>query len=245
VRLLAVETSTPSASVALADDDRLIRCDDLAPGRPQTELLMGAIDRLLRECHTPLSALDGFAVAVGPGAFIGLRVGIATVKGLAMGSGKPVVAIPTLEALAARAWEWESAVSVQPMICPMIDARRGEVYAARYRPDGIGGMVREGDEQLVRPEEFLSEITGPALFLGNGALLHRALIMEKLGRAALFPPAKHPELVAELMAPSAAAVARLAWRRWQEGGAVDPAELTAVHLRPAVMPPPAPEISRA
>ncbi len=239
MRLLAVETSTPAASVALAEDDRLIRCDDLAPGRPQTELLMGAIDRLLRECHTSIHALDGFAVAVGPGAFIGLRVGIATVKGLAMGSGKPVVAIPTLEALAARAWEWPPGPDERPLICPMIDARREEVYAARYRPDGVGSMVREGDEQLVRPEEFLSQITGSALFLGGGAVLHRALIIERLGGGALFPPIDRPEL----MTPSAAAVARLAWRRWREGGAVDPAELTAVHLRPAVMPPP--EITRA
>jgi tRNA threonylcarbamoyladenosine biosynthesis protein TsaB len=158
-----------------------------------------------------------------------------------MGSGKLAVGIPTLEALAARAWEWPPASDERPLIYPMLDARRGEVYVARYRRGDDGEVVRDGEELLVRPEEFLSQITGSALFLGGGAVLHRALIIERLGGRALFPPIDRPEL----MAPSAAAVARLAWRRWRDGGAVDPAELTAVHLRPAVMPPPAPEITRA
>jgi tRNA threonylcarbamoyladenosine biosynthesis protein TsaB len=258
MRLLAVETSTPSASVALIGDEGVIRCDQLAPGRLQTELLMVAIDRLLKACGLSVRALDGFAVTIGPGAFIGVRVGIATVKGLALATGRPVVPVSTLEALAARALEWKSATSVQPMgvvrgskghappdfndalICPMLDARRREVYAAHYRFGPDGALARDGEESLVRPEVWLSGIVGPTLFLGDGAELHRALIVERLGDAALFPPSDRPEL----MMPSAAAVARLAARRFREGGAVDPADVTAVYLRPAADPP-APAITRA
>jgi len=247
MRLLAIETSTPAASVALIHDDGGLRVRRLESGRPQTETLLMTIDQLLTECRCAVRDLDGFAVSVGPGAFIGVRVGIATAKGLALGAGKPVVPISTLEALAMRALEPELLGAVpahlvpQLTICPMIDARRGEVYTARYRPDGEREMVLlEGEETLTSPERFLERLTGPVLFLGDGAQLHRSVIIElfgerfggRLGGDALFPPLDRPEL----MAPSAAAVARLALRRWKEGSAIDPADLAVVYLRPAVEP---------
>jgi tRNA threonylcarbamoyladenosine biosynthesis protein TsaB len=244
MRLLAVETSTPAGSVALIQDggEPLVR--RLETGRPQTETLLATIDRLLADGGCTVRELDGFAVAVGPGAFIGVRVGIATVKGLAMGTGKPVVPVSTLEALAMRALEpgaLDAALGDVPAlmiphltICPLIDARRGEVYAACYRPDREHGVVlREGEEALTSPALLLERLTGPVFFLGDGAGLHRALISERLGARAFFPPPARPEL----MEPSAAAVARLAWRRWKEGGAVDPGEVTVVYFRPAVEPP--------
>jgi tRNA threonylcarbamoyladenosine biosynthesis protein TsaB len=184
-------------------------------------------------------ALDGFAVTIGPGAFIGVRVGIATVKGLALATGRPVVPVSTLEGLAAQA-EGLAPERRGAIICPMLDARRREVYAAQYRFGPDGALARDGEESLVRPEVWLSGIVGPTLFLGDGAELYRALIVERLGDAALFPPSDRPEL----MMPSAAAVARLAARRFREGGAVDPADVTAVYLRPAADPP-APAITRA
>ncbi len=237
MRLLAVETSTPAGSVALIQDDAEPRVRRLEPGRPQTETLLVAIDRLLTDCGCTVRALDGFAVAVGPGAFIGVRVGIATVKGLAMGTDKPVVPVSTLEALAIRALEPDALGDVpahlipQLTICPLIDARRGEVYAACYRPDRERGVViREGEEMLTSPTVFVERLTGPVFFLGDGVSLHRPAIVKQLGSQAFFPPSDRPEL----MVPSAAAVGRLARRRWTEGGAVDPGELTAVYFRPAV-----------
>ena len=227
MRLLAVETSTSESSVALALDDGAVHDEPLPSGRLQTETLMAAIDRLLRRCGVAVRALEGFAVAVGPGAFIGVRVGIATVKGLALATGKAVVPISTLEALARRATEIEQSEAEPPrLICAMLDARRGEVYAACYRPSGQDGLERVGEERLIRPEVWVRELTGPALFVGDGARLHRAAILERLGQAASFP-------AADIVAPGAAAVARLALGRWAEG-AIDPAEVTAVYLRPAV-----------
>jgi len=175
--------------------------------------------------------------AVGPGAFIGVRVGIATMKGLAMGTDRPVVPVSTLEALAIRALEpdalGEVPADARPRltICPLIDARRREVYAACYRPDLERGVVlREGEEMLISPTSLVERLTGPMFFLGDGVGLHRAAIVKQLGSRAFFPPSDRPDL----MEPSAVAVGRLAGRRWTEGGAVDPGELTAVYFRPAV-----------
>jgi tRNA threonylcarbamoyladenosine biosynthesis protein TsaB len=292
VRLLAIETSTPAASVAVIEYDGEYDGDyvgdyvgqcagawnghsdgpapdarvwlmSLKPGRPQTETLLETIDHLLAECGRSVRDLDGFAVAVGPGAFIGVRVGIATVKGLAMGTGKPVVAVSTLDGLAWRALEpqlFEAArvelPSVTPdspdtppdtppdtmmrlTICPMIDARRGEVYTACYRPDAGGkNLIRQDEARLTSPEDLLDRLSGPVLFLGDGARLHRSVIVDRFGPHALFPPVARPELpdMPEMMVPSAAAVARLALREWRAGRAGDPGELAAMYLRPAVAP---------
>jgi tRNA threonylcarbamoyladenosine biosynthesis protein TsaB len=253
MRLLAIESSTPSASVAVIEwgggsdgapaNERMwtIR---LESGRPQTETLLEAVDQLLSECGCGIRDLDGFAAAVGPGAFIGVRVGLATVKGLAMGAGRPVVPVSTLEALAFRALEPEmfdaasvgfSSKAMEPLtICPMIDARRGEVYAAGYRLDRDRNVVvLEGEEMLISPEAMLERLSGPVLFLGDGARLHRSLIVRQLELRALFPSLNG----ADAMEPSAAAVARLAVHGWKEGHAIDPGELTAVYLRPAVEQP--------
>jgi tRNA threonylcarbamoyladenosine biosynthesis protein TsaB len=289
VRLLAIETSTPAASVAVIEEyvgecavERNGRSDGLAPdgrvwlrplkpGRPQTETLLETIDHVLAECGRSVRELDGFAVAVGPGAFIGVRVGIATVKGLAMGTGKPVVAVSTLDGLAWRALEpplFEAAraerssetpdlpdtppdtlqdtpqdtpqdTMTQLTICPMIDARRGEVYTACYQLDaGRKDLIKQDEPRLTSPEELLDQLSGPVLFLGDGARLHRPVIVDRLGPRALFPPVARPELpdMPDMMDPSAAAVARLALREWRAGRAGDPGELAAMYLRPAVAP---------
>jgi len=253
MRLLAIESSTPAASVSVIEWDgwsdgaptnEQVRVIRLESGRPQTETLLEAIDRLLTECGCRVHELDAFAAAVGPGAFIGVRVGLATVKGLAMGAGKPVVPVSTLEALAFRALEprmldatgagLSSEAMERVTICPMIDARRGEVYAAVYRLDRNRNLVvRMGEERLISPEAILETLSGPVLFLGDGARLHQSLIARRPGMRVLFPSLT----AADTMEPSAAAVARLAVQGWKEGRAVDPGGLTAVYLRPAVEQP--------
>lgn len=266
MRLLAIETSTPAASVAVIESngewnghsdghvaDERIWLLPLMPGRPQTETLLETIDHLLAECGRSVRELDGFAVAVGPGAFIGVRVGIATAKGLAMGTGKSVVAVSTLDGLASRALEPESRLEPSPKsshdaqdsqdsitrltICPLIDARRGEVYTACYRPD-LGGtsLIRLEEERLISLADLLERLSGRVFFLGDGARLHQQVIVDRLGTRAVFPPAARPDLpdLPDLMVPSAAAVARLALRGWREGCAVDPDLLAAVYFRPAV-----------
>ena len=126
-----------------------------------------------------LSDLDGFGVVVGPGAFTGLRVGLATVKGLALAVDRPVVAVSTLECLAQQA-------PCSPMnICAMLDARKKEVYAALYVRQGDTLCLVE-DEEVVDPGEFLDSCPAETLFIGNGASAYRTLIARRLGPRAHF-----------------------------------------------------------
>lgn len=242
--LLAVESSTAIASAALIDDAGATRCVRLTERHAHAEQLMGAVDRLLREQGLSVRDLAGFAVGVGPGAFVGLRVGIATVMGLALGAGKTVVPVSTLEAMAVRGLAARSSVIVPSMtgpalICPMLDARRGQIYAACYRADGGPlDLMRRGDEQLVEPAEFLETVEGPALFFGDGAQQYRRLIEERLGGAAYFAAAPLTDSQpGDLLGPDASAVASLALKRWGEGGACDPASLLPVYYRQAVAQP--------
>jgi tRNA threonylcarbamoyladenosine biosynthesis protein TsaB len=114
------------------------------------------VQRALEEAGIGLAAIDAFAVSIGPGSFTGLRIGLATVKAFALGTAKPVAAVPTL---AAMAWpEREPGV----LLVPLLDARRGELYAAAYR--GLGdGLVRVLEEGVWRPEELEARLAGLGL----------------------------------------------------------------------------------
>ncbi|MEJ2657285.1 MAG: tRNA (adenosine(37)-N6)-threonylcarbamoyltransferase complex dimerization subunit type 1 TsaB [Desulfobacterales bacterium] len=128
-----------------------------------------------------LSAVDGFAVTKGPGSFTGLRIGLSTIKGLAAATGKPIVGVSSLEALAIQ-------VSLsQDLICPLIDARKGEVYFSRYRFIG-DRLIKQTNEQVARPEKALSGLNESCVFVGNGALLYKNMILEEMGELASFAP---------------------------------------------------------
>src|SRR6059058_6004849 len=127
-----------------------------------SERLMGAVDRLLGDAGWTVRDLTGLAVAVGPGSFTGLRVGLSTVKGLAVALGVPVAAVPTLDALAA------SLPFAALPVCPVLYARKGEVYASLYRWDG-GAMRREWAYEALAPEALAERLAEPVILLGNGA----------------------------------------------------------------------------
>src|SRR5512142_2379760 len=128
--VLGIETSTKTGSVAVVSDKAVIAQYSLNIEITHSERLMSTVDRVLKDTGIALSQLDGFAVATGPGSFTGLRIGVSTVKGLAFATGKPVAAVPTLFALA-----WNVPHAAWP-VCPLLDARKKEVYAAVYALDG-------------------------------------------------------------------------------------------------------------
>ena len=183
--LLAVDTATTSCSVAVSQSDRVLV--EITKNIRQTHArqVMNLIDLALQSSHKQLEELDGFVVTRGPGSFTGLRIGISTVKGLALATGKPLVGVSCLTALA-------SQMPVGPyMICPMIDARRNEVYSALYRGKG-DRWVRCRKEAVTVPEQALAGIKEACLFVGSGALLYQQLIMDSLGaRARLAPSWQH------------------------------------------------------
>src|SRR2546428_8438510 len=161
MKLLAVESATLSGGFGLLDGDRLLAEITLNIAIPHSERLMSAVDRLLADCGLAPSDLEGLAVSVGPGSFTGLRVGLATVKGLAMALDLPVAAVPTLDALAARL------PFADAPVCPILDARKGEVYLSRYRWDGQA-MVREWEHLALSPEAAASRLEPPVILLGDG-----------------------------------------------------------------------------
>ena len=125
--ILAADTSTKIGSVALVEDESPIAEYTLNVSETHSARLMPTIDRVLKDCGMQIAEVDALAVAIGPGSFTGLRIGLATFKGLALAAEKRLVAVPTLDALAA------SLAFSQHMVCPILDARMGEVYAEFYR----------------------------------------------------------------------------------------------------------------
>jgi len=217
MRVLGIETSTLTGSVALLHDDRVVAEHTLSIATTHSERLLAAVHWVLEESATPLGTLDGLAVAIGPGSFTGLRIGLATAKGLAYAASLRLVGVPTLDALA-----WGVPFAAYP-VCPILDAKKGEVYTALYRHRG-GELERLTDYRAVRPARLVAELDGPVCFLGDGVLAYGDLILAEMGNRAYFvpPPRRYP---------SGACVAELGARRLSEGGAEDPTRLVPLYIR--------------
>lgn len=164
MRLLAIDTSTDHLSLAVIDGGKVVsRIHKNAP-RSHSSLLLPAIDRILKRSKTTLDGLDGFCLSVGPGSFTGLRIGVATVKGLAVITGKPVAAVPTLDVIAGNAKRFCG------IICAVLDARKGKVYARVYSSDGknmkglSGILLVPAEELMVKLKDF-----DKVLFIGDYA----------------------------------------------------------------------------
>lgn len=181
MKILAVDTATQSCSVAIADNRYLLAELTVCSGQTHSKRLMKTIRTVMDMSGVGLPALDGFAVSSGPGSFTGLRIGISTVKGLAAATGKQLAGISNLDALAT-----QSALPAF-LICPLLDARKGEVYYSRYRlkNDILKKVV---EEQVASPSEAIGNIDEVCLFVGDGALLHKEAIASRLGSLARFVP---------------------------------------------------------
>ena len=181
MRILAVDTATTSCSVAIVDKTSLLSEFTLDKEETHSKHLMDMIKAALRVAGLNFSDLDGFAVTRGPGSFTGLRIGISTIKGLAVASEKPVVGVSSLEALA-----FQVSYSCD-LICPILDARKGEVYFSRYRFLN-GHLKKQTKERVAPPDQAVDDLNESCLFVGNGALLYKEMILEKMGKFSFFAP---------------------------------------------------------
>ncbi len=211
--LLAIDTSTRYAGVALADAGRVISCRSWRSAVNHTAELMPAVARTLEEAGLTVNALAGIAVALGPGGFSALRVGMSAAKGLALASGRPLVGIGTLDL------EAQPFLDSGRPVCTLLDAGRREVASASF--DSAGQRTRE--DLIGPPEELLSELAETTLFCGEGAPPQAALIRERLGGSAI--------LVGHSAASRLWALAELGWRRLEAGEADDLATLQPYYLR--------------
>jgi len=219
MRILGIDTSTSCGSVGLIDGGEVVSDHLLNIPVTHSQRLLGAIEIVLREAGCSIEDLDGWAIALGPGSFTGLRIGVSTVKGLAFATGKPVTGISTLDVLA-------SQIAPTPyLICPVLDARKKEVYTAFYR-FGKSLVKRESGYQAIKPEDLVRRIKEQTIFLGDGAKIYRDFLLNSLSSFALFPPAP-------LHLSHGSMVAKLGSELLQRGECLDLSTFAPIYVRPS------------
>lgn len=179
--ILAIDTAGSCSSVALtrgtvgaSTRGQVVASLSLNSSVTHSRRLLSAIDWLLAETETTWQALQGLAVSLGPGSFTGLRIGMATVKGLAMAAGKPLLGVSTLDALALNC-------TGERLICAVMDARKKEVYTCFYHPDRQGVPRRAGEIRVINPQKLAAEISQPVLFVGDAVMAYGDIWQEALG----------------------------------------------------------------
>jgi len=215
--ILGIETSTKTGSVAVLSEDAVVAQYSLNIEVTHSERLMSTVDRVLKDIGIAIADMDGFAVAIGPGSFTGLRIGLAAVKGLAFATGKRVAAVPTLKALA-----WNLPHAAHP-VCPLLDARKNEVYGALYQYEGPR-LLTLMSETTIPLAEIANRITGTVLFTGEASRIYRQALEQAFGDRALFAPRT-------ACLPSAAAIAEIGLAMLQKGEQIDPDDLTPLYIR--------------
>ncbi len=218
LKVLGIDTATIMGSIGLIDDDAVIAEYSLNIKATHSERLMPAADKLLKDAGIELKDIDGFAVSIGPGSFTGLRIGLATVKGFAMGYNKPIAAVSTLEALAF------NLAFAEYQVCPILDARKNGVYTALFKSDRKGGMKRIAQDRAADINAVLNELNDDTIFLGDAVSLYRDIICNKLKDKAHFA-SKTRNM------PSGASVAELGLLKLHKGIIEDVSNLTPFYIR--------------
>lgn len=184
MKILALDTSGQSASVAILRDGLIGYEAQLTNGLTHSQCIMPMVDQALTALGMTSADMDLFAVVVGPGSFTGVRIGVSTVKALAHATGKPCIGIDALETLAFGAGDFDG------LICPILDARAQQVYGAVFRQGETPHRVM--DDVAMKLVAFMDEVDQlgePLLFLGDGARAFKAEIVARLGDKASFAPA--------------------------------------------------------
>ncbi len=223
--VLAVETSTLTGSVALMQSPpdgkaaKIIGEHILNLESTHSRQLMPSIDHLLQEASFSIRDVEGIALALGPGSFTGLRIGVSTVKGLAFALRVPVAGVPTLDGLA------RNISFPSPLICAVLDARKKEVFAALFRcKDGGDELQKLSPDWVLPPRDLCTRIHEETIFVGNGIEVYGDFFRRELGPLALFAPP-------ELCLPRASNIARLSLPKFKAGETLDLFSFTPVYIR--------------
>lgn len=219
MKILGIESASLVASVAIVEDDSLVAEYSVNHKKTHSQTLLPMIDEIVKMTDTDLNTLDAVAVSNGPGSFTGLRIGSATAKGLGLALNLPIAEIPTVDAMAYTMY------GSSRLICPILDAKRGQVY---------GGLYHFKDSfEVVKPQcavdlgEFINEINSigePVVFLGDGVPIGKNTIEENIKVPFVFAPA-------HVNRQRAAAVAALGQLYYAEGKLVAAADSAPEYLR--------------
>ena len=231
MRVLAIDSSGLTATVAVVEEEQTIAEYTINYKKTHSQTLLPMIDEMVRMTEVDLSAVDAIAVAGGPGSFTGLRIGSATAKGLGVALGKPLVSVPTVDAMA------YSVYGCEDIICPIMDARRSQVYTGiytfvpetaaedshemRYRFKVVRVQMAVSVEELIRR---LNVYGKRVVFLGDGVPVYRDMLAEGLKVPYFFAPSY-------MNRQRAAAVGALGIRYYQEGRYETAAEHKPEYLR--------------
>ena len=238
--VLGIETAAPVRGVGLVDEERVLGEFTIHEKRADSESLFSSLDSLLKELHLDIREMDGISISIGPGSFTGLRVGLAAAKGFAVATETPLLSVPTLDALAHSIHSTLKQVQGQIensklQICPILDARKGEVYAAFYRRKGNTGnppkadcdtLERTSDFWVLPPHALFEKIHEKTLFIGTGVEVYGKMITDHFGEEAhLLSP--NP------LAPSPTIVASLGLLKLKKGEVEDVEKLEPLYIRPS------------
>ena len=222
MKILGIDGSGLVASVAVVEDDNLVGEYTTGYKKTHSQTLLPMLDELKKMIELDLNTVDAIAVAAGPGSFTGLRIASATAKGLGLSLGCPIVSVPTVDALAFNLWGSDA------MICPIMDARRGQVYTGLYRFDIDGNFKIERPQCAVDFHEIAEDINSrnpdTVIFLGDGVPVFKELIAELIKAPYKFAPA-------HLNRQHAASVATLGMLYYKNGECETAAEHRPEYLR--------------
>ncbi|MFH1655457.1 MAG: tRNA (adenosine(37)-N6)-threonylcarbamoyltransferase complex dimerization subunit type 1 TsaB [Candidatus Omnitrophota bacterium] len=218
MKILGIDTSSNNLSIAVSDDKNEIFEHNLDSGRNLSSLIIPAINDMLKCSRISLDSLDAFAVGLGPGSFTGLRIGVATIKGLSFGTSKPVIGIPSLDILA------RNVIDGDINICPLLDAKRNMVYSCIYENKNKY-LKKRSDYLLIEIKDLIKRIKDKTIFLGDGLNIYKDFIKNKLGKKASFADDKH-------WIPRAGNLVILASERIKEKRFDNPDKITPLYLYP-------------
>ncbi len=218
--ILAFDTATSNCSIAITRGDliegKVMGSLGFDSGITHSRRLLSGIDWLLHTAEMEITDISALAVGTGPGSFTGLRIGMATAKGLAHGKGLPLIGISSLDAIGA-------GVHSERLICVVMDARKKEVYCCFYRCQPGGRVVRCSEPAVMLPDELAKLIEEPVTMAGDGVRVYNDLLSELLGEVAEFLP--------WMSTPQAANIGFLASGPLAEGDLLDLDSATPDYVR--------------
>ncbi|MCP4648987.1 MAG: tRNA (adenosine(37)-N6)-threonylcarbamoyltransferase complex dimerization subunit type 1 TsaB [PVC group bacterium] len=216
MKYLSIDTSTKYLCIVVGEDGKVLRSYNRVQGRAHSQHLIPGIEKVLKQAGCRMRDMDFFSIDKGPGSFTGIRIGLAAVKGLSLAVGKPVVSFSCLDVLA-----WNLPAE-KITICPIIDAKRGQVYSTFLNLDK-GTLQREGDYFLGPIDDLLKKIKFPAVFTGDAIDLYKDRIKTELKHKSIFAKEK-------FWYPNTQAISRLSFDLYQQGEFKKAEELSPLYL---------------
>jgi len=222
---LGADTSTRSLTVALVEENKTLAEYNSRADSMHSSLLIPTVAKALKKSRSKISDIGLFSVGIGPGSFTGLRVGLASIRAMAIALGRPVAGVPTMDAVAYNGLAYlkrKGIIEVCPNICPVIDARKGQVYYCVYSHKK-GDMIRKTDYLLGPADALAGRLRASALFLGDGAAVYKDRLSRPGRSRAYF-------LEGNGWLPRASVIARMGIKRYEDTGGEDPYGLLPLYL---------------